>query len=260
MSESSEAVKVEVAIQELLQKETIQARVMRILQDQQWHCRVHGYPAGLSGQLAGGGGIQGLQRGTRNRLGFVLETKQEHCEVCKKKTKFDRWTGELQSSSAHATISAALEERILAHFNYIDVIEQRQRSRHELVIDHKFPSLRWANSEPTNNPSMSEAEIVSKFQLLRKDAYGNANLLKSRACENCLRTHQRGTPFGIRFFYAGGSQWPADVPDFGPEAERGCVGCGWYDFARWRREMNEVVGDVRSDQYVAQGESDVLGE
>lgn len=260
MSEGNEATRIEVVLQELFQKDTIQAKVMSILQDQQWHCRVHGYPAGISGQLAGGGGIQGLQRGTRNRPGFVLETRQVYCDVCKRKTMFDRWTGELQSASAHATISAALADRILAHFNYTDVIEQRQRSRHELVIDHKFPALRWANSEPSNDAAMGNFEIEEKFQLLRKDAYGNANLLKSRACENCLGTHRRGTPFGIRFFYAGDSQWPDDVPDFGAEAEQGCVGCGWYDFAHWRNELNEAVRDIQLDQDMTQRESDVLGE
>lgn len=88
---------------------------------------------------------------------------------------------------------------------------------------------RWGESEPPHLTSMSEDEIKKKFQLLKKDASGNHNLLKSRSCERCIDTGKRGTPFGIKFWYEGSEDWPS-VHQRSAEAEEGCIGCGWYNF------------------------------
>ena len=218
--------------------ESKQGKMFIILEDRMWHCRGHEFAGLESGQLAGGGGIQGLQRGTKTRPGFQIETKSEHCPVCKAKTKWDRWTGKTQKANAAAGISGLLAQKILMHFGNVDVIEQRQRPVHELVIDHRVPMSRWGEAETKLSVKMSDAEIGQKFQLLKKDGSGNHNLLKSRACELCLKTGKRGTPFGIQFFYAGNSSWSEFIPAFGSEAEKGCVGCGWYDFAKWREALN----------------------
>ncbi len=54
---------------------------------------------------------------------------------------------------------------------------------------------------------MSNEDIRDKFQLLKKsNGSVSHNLLKSRACENCYKKGQRGTPFGIQFFYAGNNK------------------------------------------------------
>ncbi len=98
--------------------------------------------------------------------------------------------------------------------------------------------LRWGGAEPKNAADMGEEEIHQKFQVLKKDAFGNHNLLKSRACETCLKTDKRGTPFGIQFWAQGDKQWPTDVPRIGKDAEPGCFGCGWYDLETWREELN----------------------
>lgn len=90
---------------------------------------------------------------------------------------------------------------------------------------------------------MTIDEIKRKFQLLKKDDAGNHNLLKSRACERCIATGKRAYPLGIKLYYAGNEDWPADCPDFGPDAEQGCFGCGWYDFATWREALNRYIGD-----------------
>jgi hypothetical protein len=89
---------------------------------------------------------------------------------------------------------------------------------------------------------MSEAEIERKFQLLKKDSSGNHNLLKSRACEFCIKNHKRGTPLGIQFYYHGDEKWPSIIQQKGKEAEKGCIGCGWYDFAQWRKALNKRLG------------------
>lgn len=217
---------------------SLQGKVRAVLEDGQWHCRSHEYKRIPSGQLAGGGGIQGLQRGTKERPGLKIESKTDFCAACGRRTRWDRWTGEFQKANAAAGIPDALQEKILAHFGNVDVIEQRQRPVHELVIDHRFPMTRWGEAEEKLSVEMPAVEIGNKFQILKFDGSGNHNLLKSRACEVCVKTGKRGTPFGIKFFYAGNSNWPKTVPAVGPTAEAGCVGCGWYNFAKWREALN----------------------
>ncbi len=127
-----------------------------------------------------------------------------------------------------------------------DVIEQTERPKGQLTVDHKLPMLRW-NPETTPKQTcyaeMSDDDIRSRFQLLkRSNGSVSHNLLKSRACERCFKTGRRGTPFGILFFYNGGFKWePSDKKD-----ASGCVGCGWYDFDLWRNALNEYIKDHAS--------------
>jgi hypothetical protein len=218
-----------------------QSRVFSVLSDKKWHCRGHEYPPGLSGQIAGGGGIQGLQRGTKQRPGFVIEGKREHCQKCRKVTPHDRWTGDLRVAVTTNSIPPSAAKRIRIYYSHTDVIELRQRPESEIVIDHKFPMLRWGGPELEVDFSAADAEMCRHFQLLKKDHAGNHNLLKSRACERCYKEGTRGTPFGILFFYHGDERWPENVPKEGPDAEQGCHGCGWYDFAAWRTALNNYV-------------------
>ncbi|MCH2060594.1 MAG: hypothetical protein MK183_08190, partial [Verrucomicrobiales bacterium] len=132
-----------------------------------------------------------------------------------------------------------LQDRVLTLYSHIDVIENRERAPHELVIDHRFPMERWGKAEDDLSSRMSDNDIKRKFQLLKFDQGGNHNLLKSRACEKCISTGQRGAPLGIKFFYEGNESWPNDIPSNGSEAEQGCIGCGWYDFAQWREKLNQ---------------------
>ena len=222
-------------------KNTLQAKVFKILSDKKWHCRGHEYPHVKSGQLAGGGGIQGLQRGTKGRPGYVIDSKNDYCKKCLKITRWDTWTGEFKKANAPDNLRIPLINRILEHYKFKDVVEERIRPAHELVIDHKFPMIRWGKTEEKQNSKMPEKEIENKFQLLKFDGGGNHNLLKSRACENCRKTSKRGKPFGIAFFYQGKNTWLAGVPKEGPKAEKGCIGCGWYDFHEWRKCLNETL-------------------
>lgn len=96
-----------------------------------------------STQIAGGGGIQGLKRGTKSRPGIVVETKHEKCSVCGKKFTCDRWTGEFTKAHSASVLPKKLQERILEYYKYTDSIEQRERKAHELVIDHRFPIECW---------------------------------------------------------------------------------------------------------------------
>ena len=222
-------------------KTTLQYKVFNVLSDTEWHCRVCDFKRISTKQLAGGGGIQVLQRGTKTRPGLEIETSIRKCPKCKKLNVGDRWTGEFKQATAASNISDKLMNRIMAYYNYVDAIEQRQRLPHELVVDHRFPMKRYGEMEDENPDDMSEEQIQKKFQLLKKDSSGNHNLLKSRACENCKRTGKRGTLLGIDFFYLGGADWPEDIPQNGMEAKKGCEGCAWYDVNQWRLALNEYL-------------------
>lgn len=222
-------------------KTTLQYKVFELLSDQQWHCRnCEGNVVG-SQQYAGGGGIQGLQRGTNSRPGIEILTKNEYCEACEQKRKWDKWTGSFKASSSASSMPKKLQQKIFDLYSKKDVIEQRERPTHELVIDHRFPMSRWEGAEEKLSEHMTDQEIRKKFQLLKKDAAGNHNLLKSRACEKCAKTGERGTPFGIIFWYEGSQLWDKNIPSSGTEAENGCIGCGWYDFGIWREALNEEL-------------------
>lgn len=228
-------------IRSKFKQSSTQLKVFNLLSDRQWHCRSCEGKKVASEQYAGGGGIQGLQRGTKSRPGLVIEAKNEYCQTCQKITRWDCWSGKIKQANAPANLPPKLIEKILKLYFYTDAIEQRERPRHELVIDHRFPMARWGKVEETLDPNMSDIEIEKKFQLLKKDSAGNHNLLKSRSCERCLAIGKRGTPFGIRFWYEGEENWPDDIPSTGDKAEAGCIGCGWYDFETWRDRLNQKL-------------------
>lgn len=222
---------------------SLQSQYFQILMDQAPHCRKCAQQQIGSEQLAGGGGVQGLQRGNKSRPGIVIISESRFCPICGKRTMWDRWTGEFKEANSAAGISPKLQRRVLDTYDYHDSIEQRKRTAHELVVDHRFPMERWGAAELHNPDDMDESDIRRKFQLLKKDDSGNHNLLKSRACERCIATNKRGYPLGIKFYYAGTEDWPVDCPKTGPEAEQGCYGCGWYDFIAWREALNKIIGE-----------------
>ena len=57
-------------------------KVFAVLRDQQWHCRGCEYAHVGTTQIAGGAGIQGLQRGTRSRPGMIIDSGDHYCAEC----------------------------------------------------------------------------------------------------------------------------------------------------------------------------------
>lgn len=47
--------------------------------------------------------------------------------------------------------------------------------------------------------------------------------------------------YGIPYYYAGGSDWDPSIPAKGKDAERGCIGCPWYDIEEWRKHLLEEL-------------------
>ncbi len=220
--------------------------VYLVLKDQLWHCRECEYDHVQSSQIAGGSGIQGLQRGTHSRDGMEIHSERRHCDTCNRSTTQDRWTGVLKPAVPSTSIPRAFAKRVQSVIGLRDVVEMTRRPPSQLTIDHKLPMIRWNEQtrvSQTNYSEMTDQDIRDRFQML-KSSNGSVshNLLKSRSCETCYETGERGTPFGIVFFYAGNGTWQPEAKD-DPE---GCVGCGWYDFAVWRDELNTALDLLRA--------------
>ena len=219
-------------------------QVYLVLRDQQWHCRECEYSHTGITQIAGGAGIQGLQRGTKSRAGMRIESANLFCYSCERTTRQDRWDGSFETAVQVPSMSPLFARRVYELLGRRDIVEGTERPLSQLTIDHKLPMIRWSadtESQQTDYSEMSDDGIRAIFQLLKKsNGSASHNQLKSRACERCFRFGERGTPFGIRFFYSGGSNWE---PEDRRDAE-GCKGCGWYDFDLWRRYLNEHLANT----------------
>lgn len=138
----------------------------------------------------------------------------------------------LLEGNGYETWSPKLRKRILDVLGNIDVYENTINSH--CLPDHKFSEIRWDENTKEENPDdMSDADIRSKFQLLTNQR----NQQKRECCRNCYQTGMRGYPFGIKFFYKGTEKWDDKFPKRGKDAEKGCVGCGWYDLEEWRKQL-----------------------
>ena len=218
-----------------------QYKVYSVLRDKKWHCRECEYEHVGTTQIAGSGGIKGLRNGTKHRDGLEIESENRFCSTCQSNTRQDRWTGDFNPAIPVGTFSREFSLRVFKLFQYKDVVEKAIRPSSQLTIDHKLPRIRWsAEVEIVQNDynGMSDEDILNRFQLLKKsNGAVSHNLLKSRACESCYETGIRGTPFNIRFFYAGGRKWKFSDK----KNPKGCIGCGWYDFDKWRKELNKLL-------------------
>ena len=222
----------------LFSEETKIHAVWSILKDRKWHCRECEYRHTGITQIAGGAGIQGLERGTKSRPGIKIDSGNHLCVRCNKTTRHDRWTGHQHEAVTASTMPPSFAKRAVQLLGHRDVVDHTERPDNQLTVDHKLPMLRWTSAEAEAQSAyndMTDDDIHSMFQLLkRSNGSISHNLLKSRSCEACYKTGRRGMPFGIGFFYAGGPRWkPNDKKD-----PAGCVGCGWYDLNEWRKCLN----------------------
>ena len=140
--------------------------------------------------------------------------------------------------TGYELFSSKKRKYIINLLNSIDVYEAKKKKVEMLIPDHKFPETRW--DEATRRSSddiemLKDYEIKRDFQLL-----DNArNLQKREVCRTCAQTNERGIIFGINYFYKGNHKWDEKIPKIGKEAERGCIGCGWYDIEKWRESLNK---------------------
>lgn len=169
-------------------------------------------------------------------FGYTIATDlARYCPHCGKNTSqrillpITRGSNE---GNGYETWSPTLRKRIITLLNSFDVYEYVY-SPHCLP-DHKFSEIRWDDKTKGENPdSMTDEEIKNKFQLMTNQR----NQHKREVCRNCFQTGKRGEIFGIHFYYEGNENWDPSIPKKGKEAEKGCVGCPWYDVDLWRKEL-----------------------
>jgi len=201
------------------------AQIFTILSDGEWHCGKHELPGTQPAKA-----IQVI-----GQHGFQIKKNTLHCPLCGYKTVHRRLvsTEPVAPSFVRLQLPAKLRRRVLQYYNNMEAITLRRMLPNQFEVDHRFPQVRWSQDE-TYDPEMSEEQIHRKFQLLTREH----NLWKSRYCERCKQTSERGTFIGIDYFYEGGEMWDRDIAD---DDERGCLGCFWYDPEIWRESLNSEL-------------------
>jgi len=204
--------------------------VFQILTDGDWHCG--------KCELPGTQPAKPIQIIRQN--GYEIENKKKLCSICKYKTVHRRLvsTAPTNASFVRSALTESLKKRVKEAYKNVEAVTQRTYQPAELEVDHRFAQVRWSKPEDANPPDMSDREIVAKFQLLTRQH----NLWKSRYCERCKETGNRGTFIGINYFYEGGPTWPEDLAD---DDERGCHGCFWYNPDMWRQSLNALIDRQR---------------
>lgn len=140
--------------------------------------------------------------------------------------------------TGYEIMSPAFKSKAIAVLNSINAYELSSANKHGLIPDHKFPEIRWDDETKAENPNtMSNDEIKDKFQLLDNQR----NQQKREVCRKCFQSGKRGIIYGLNYFYSGELDWPIQVPRVGKDAEKGCIGCGWYDINEWRNSLNSLL-------------------
>ncbi|MBT9163320.1 MAG: hypothetical protein DDT24_00226 [Chloroflexi bacterium] len=130
--------------------------------------------------------------------GFDIENSTRYCDKCQDKTAHRRLISiaPVESSFIRLQLPSKLRQRVLKHYDNTEAIILRKMISHQLEVDHRFPQVRWSKDE-VYDINMTEEELHQKFQLLTRQH----NLWKSRYCEHCEKTGERGTFIGINYFH-----------------------------------------------------------
>ena len=169
-------------------------------------------------------------------FGYTIATDtKKYCQKCKRNsTQYLLLPLPRGGITGYEIWSKELREHIIKLLKTYDAYEAKVTKKEGLLPDHKFPEIRWDEETRRNSlENLSETEIKNDFQLLTNQR----NQQKREICRYCYQTGQRGLIFGIPFFYKGTIEWDKRIPPRGKNAEKGCIGCGWYDIERWRQEL-----------------------
>ena len=199
----------------LFKENTTSHHDWEILKDLNWHCTKCELKSGQAKtwQVWRQSGIQ-LAKDEKDNF-----YKMQFCKTCDMNTVHRKLESLeiLDDTKVRTGIPVSLARKIKIIYKNEEALFLREFAPKELEIDHKFPQIRWESDEEENKVSMTEEEIKAKFILLTR----SNNLLKSRQCERCVKTGQRGNFPGIYFWYVGDETWQgASKSD-----ENGCVGC-----------------------------------
>lgn len=142
------------------------------------------------------------------------------------------------TKTGYETFTFQFKSRVIRLLDGINAFEAKKTNANALIPDHKFSEIRWdENTREENGENMTDEEIVKKFQLLDNQR----NQQKREICRQCYQSNVRGIIYGIKYFYKGGEKWDPKIPVKGKAAEKGCIGCPWYDIQVWRDALNKEL-------------------
>lgn len=149
-----------------------------------------------------------------------------YCPICKQQTTHYKLLKDTPTltTQTRLTIDSATRKRILSIFDNKDAFTGASISS-VAEIDHKTPWTRLGGQD-VDARKMNEEEIKNNFQLLTREH----NLLKDRACDFCKKNNKRPLFLEIPFWYEGDENYCGT-----------CVGCGWYDGKKWRKEISKKI-------------------
>lgn len=199
------------------------------MSDLKWHCSKCEL---LSGQAK-------TWQVWRQEKGIQLDTdekgnwyKKIFCPKCNTNTihrKLKSTELVTEGLKARTSMPANLAKRVKELYGCVDEYTLRTEPANMLEIDHRIPQVRWIENEDINDVKMTDDEIKEKFMLLTRAN----NLLKSRYCEECVKTGKRAKGYKIiEFWYEGNEDYNEDI---------GCCGCFWHNPTKWREEINKSI-------------------
>lgn len=157
--------------------------------------------------------------------------KYIYCSTCGKSTihrKLKSVDIIASGLKARSGIPSHIAKRAKELYDCVDEYTVREEPANQLEIDHRVPQVRWEEREEDNS-NLSDSEIKAKFMLLTRAN----NLLKSRICEECVKTGKRGKAYKtIDFWYVGGESYNSSI---------GCEGCFWHNPTAWRKAVSEQL-------------------
>lgn len=144
----------------------------------------------------------------------------------------------LHTEMGYETFTPQFKARVIRILKERNAFEARVTAKKALIPDHKFSEVRWDDeTRAENSMAMTDEQIIQKFQLLDNQR----NQQKREICRRCFQEGIRGTIYGIKYFYEGDEHWDSSIPKVGKAAEKGCVGCPWYDIEKWRAVLNKLL-------------------
>lgn len=173
-------------------------------------------------------------------FGYTIATNTNRpCSKCKKNTtQLILSPIKRGGVTGYETWSPELRNKIISTLKAFDAYEGKLMRKEGLLPDHKFPEIRWdLETKRHSLEHLTEEDIRKDFQLLSNQR----NQQKREVCRACYQTGSRGIVHGIPFFYSGGPNWDEKIPKTGKGAEKGCVGCAWYDIDKWRNELTKKL-------------------
>ena len=206
---------------------TKRAQTFDILSDCEWHCS--------SCELPSSQPAKDIQMLRKEGFEFVQNTGQgqgdfRHCENCEDTTFHRKMKYPFPTSKpiTRQDMPDWFKRKVRDLYDHRDAFDGSSPST-TLEVDHRVPEVRWEESEDFDYDSMSEDDIREHFQILSR----KHNLLKSRKCEQCVKTGKRPPFMEIEFYYKGDEHYDEKI---------GCKGCGWYNPHEWRSALEEQLG------------------